>query len=83
MENHALFAGIGFIMINSLAYLNSKTAFIISNPQKDFHHDNLSFFCVHFYNHNCLNILGGNVFSIIQVKNQKNDSKTFTFYTIF
>ena len=42
--------------------LNRNTAFIISNLQKDFHQDNLSFACLQFHNQNCLNILADNIF---------------------
>ena len=54
-----------------LYQLYRNTAFIISNPQKDFHQDNLSFVCLQFYNHNCLNILADNISCRIQVKNQQ------------
>ena len=62
MANHTFAAVVTFSKINSFAYINSFiTAFIISNLQKDFHQDNLSFVCLQFYEHNCLNILDGNI----------------------
>ena len=36
---------------------------MLSNFQKDFHQDNLSFVCLQCYKHNCLNILADNSFS--------------------
>ena len=42
----------------------------MSNLENDFHQDNLSFVCLQFYKHSCLNILGGNICFRIQVKNQ-------------
>ena len=47
-----------------------NTAFIISNLQKCFHQDNLSFFCLYIYKHNCLNILEGNICFHIEVNNE-------------
>ena len=44
------------------------TAFIISNLQKDFYQDNLSFVCLQFYLYNCLNILADTISGRIQAK---------------
>ena len=44
--------------------------FKISNLQKDCHQDNLSIVCLQSYQHNCLNILAGNICFRIQVKDQ-------------
>ena len=38
--------------------------------QKDCHQDNLSFACLQFHKHNCLNILADNIYFLGQVKNQ-------------
>ena len=46
-----------------------KTVLIISNLQNDFHQGNLSFACLQFYKHNFLNILAGNMFCCMQLKN--------------
>ena len=48
----------------------SNIALIRSNLQKDSHQDNISFACLLFYKHNCLNILAGNICFHMQVKNQ-------------
>ena len=42
----------------------------MSNLQKDFHEDNMSFVCLQFYKHNCLKILADNISPYIQAKNQ-------------
>ena len=47
---------------------------MISNLQKDFHQDNLSFVCLQFYKHNCLTILADNI-SCCTGKLQKNGHK--------
>ena len=47
-----------------------NTAFVISNLEKGFHQDNLSFSCLKFYKHNCLNVLAGQISFYTQVKNQ-------------
>ena len=47
-----------------------NTAFIISDLQKDFHQDNLSFVCLQFYKHNCLKILASNICFHIEANNQ-------------
>ena len=44
------------------------TALIISNLQKDFYQDNLSFVCLQFYLYNCLNILADTISGRIQAK---------------
>ena len=44
------------------------TAFIISNLQKDFYQDNLSFVCLQLYLYNCLNILADTISGRIQAK---------------
>ena len=44
------------------------TAFIISNLQKDFYQDNLSFVCLQFYLYNCLNMLADTISGRIQAK---------------
>ena len=49
-------------------YLN--TPFTISNLEKGHHKENLSLVCLQFYEHNCLNILAGNISFPIQVRNQ-------------
>ena len=71
VANQAFFAVVTFSKINffRLYQLYCNTAFIISNLQKDSHHDNLSFACLQFYKHNCLNILGANICFRIKVKN--------------
>ena len=43
-----------------------NTAFIISNFQKHFHQDNLSFVCLQFYKQNCLSILARKIAFDIQ-----------------
>ena len=57
-------------LILCLYQLYRNTAFLISNLQKDSHQDNLSIVCLQFYKHGCLNILAGNIYFHIQVKNQ-------------
>ena len=54
-----------FSKINSFAYINNIES------QKDFHQDNLPFVCLLFYKDNCLNILAGNIYFLVQVKNQQ------------
>ena len=65
-------SGKSYTKINSSALYQPyrKTAFIISNLQKHFHQDNLSFVCLQFYKHNYLNTLVGNLCFCTQVKNQ-------------
>ena len=72
VTNHAFSTFITFSRINSLRLyqLYRNVAFIISNLQKDFHQDNLSFVCLQFYKHNCLHILPDNIYRSMQVKNQ-------------
>ena len=63
VENHTFFSAFTFSKISSFAYhFYRNTAFIISNLQKDFHQDNLSFVCLQFYKHNRQNILADNIF---------------------
>ena len=52
--------------ISSLILILHNTSFIRSNHQKDYHQDNLSFVCLQFYRHDCLNILAGNICFHIQ-----------------
>ena len=66
MVNHTFLAVVTFIKINSFVYINSIVIRIMSNLQKDFHQNNLSFSYLQFYKCNGLNKLAGN----IQVKNQ-------------
>ena len=47
-----------------------NAAFIKTNLKKKFHQANLSFACLQFYKHDCLNIPAGNICFCIQVKNQ-------------
>ena len=59
--------------IPSLILFYCNTAFIRPNLnqfQKDYYQDDLSFVCLQFHKHNCLNILPGNICFTIQVKNQ-------------
>ena len=73
MAYHAFFALVTFSKINSFVYVYiyqfyRDTAFIISNLQKDFYQDNLSFVCLQFYLYNCLNILADTISGRIQAK---------------
>ena len=70
--SHTFFAVLTFSKINSSAYnkFYRNTAFIICNPQKHLHQDNLSFVCLQFYKRSCLIILHGNICCHIQVNNQ-------------
>ena len=71
VENHTLFAVITFSKVGSFPYINFIViTFIVSHLHKDFHQDNMSFVCLQFYKHNCLNTLAGNICFHIQVKNQ-------------
>ena len=70
MKNHTFFAVATFSKTNSFPYINSIVIHQISNLQKDFYQDSLSFVCLQFFKHNCLNILAGNICFHIQVKNQ-------------
>ena len=47
-----------------------NTGFIISNLQKGFHQDNLSFVCLQFCKDNCQKILADKISCRIQVKSQ-------------
>ena len=59
LKNHAFFAVVTFNNINSFVYINSV---LIQNFQylffkKSFINiNNLSYFCLHFYKDNCLNL---------------------------
>ena len=77
MANHASFAVITFSKTNSFAQIN--TARIISNFQKDSHHNNLSFACLKSHKNDCLNIFAGNICSGIQAKSQLKCCKRFNF----
>ena len=70
VANHTFFSVITFGKMNSFAYINSLVAQLISNLQKVVHQDNLSFACLQFYKHNCLNMLASNIFFCIHVKDQ-------------
>ena len=72
VANHTFFAVVTFSKIKPLCLYQfySKTAFIISNLQKNFNHDNLLFVCLQCYKYNCLNILVGNVSFHMQVENK-------------
>ena len=56
--------------IPALYQFYRNTTFVISNLQKDFHQDNLSFVFLQIYKYNCLNILADNISCHKQVKNQ-------------
>ena len=72
--NHAYFTVFTLSWTNSFAYISSiilqqlYDSFIeikkvnLYQSQKDFHQRNLSFACVQFFKHNCLNALLGNIF---------------------
>ena len=70
MANYTSFAVVTSSKINSFAYISSIVIKRLSNLQKYFHQDILAFACLHFYKHNCLNILEGNIGCRMQVKNQ-------------
>ena len=53
--------------VPSLYQFYQNTEFITCNLQKDFHQDILSFACLQFYKHNCLNILADNISCRIHV----------------
>ena len=53
----------------SIISIYCNAAYIISNPQKYFYQDSLSFVCLQLYKQNCLNILASNIHFRIQVKN--------------
>ena len=57
------------IVTNHAFPIYDNTAFIISNLQKYFQQDNLSFVGLQFYKHNCLNIFADNISCRIRVKN--------------
>ena len=62
VTNHAFFAVVTFSRIIFFDYINSIVLQLtMSNLQKDFHHDNLSFVCLQFYEQNYLNILADNI----------------------
>ena len=62
---------INFLNICKIYQFYRNTAIIISNIQKHFYQDNLSFVCLQFYKHNCVYILVDNVCFHIQVNNQR------------
>ena len=71
VTNYAFFAVVTFSKINSLYQFYRNTGLITSSLQKDFHQDNLSFVCLQFHKHNCLNILADNISSRIRVKKSR------------
>ena len=69
ITNHKFFAVATFSKISSFTCINSiaiqhlifNKIHIISNLQKDFRQNNLSFACLQFYEHKNVNILPGNI----------------------
>ena len=74
VANRTFFTSITFSRIDPFAYINSLViGFIRTNLnqcQNDCHQDNLTFACLQFYKHNCLNILPSNISFLIPIKNQ-------------
>ena len=67
MTNHTFVTAVTFSKI----YRNS--AFVIPNLQNHFHQDNLSFVCLQFYKHSCVNILASKFVFRFRQKTNSND----------